>query len=67
VKIQLFEGTKLNRTIAASTYIGRAGSGSYHWSIPAGLADGANYKIKIISIKNAPINGMSDKNFTINH
>ena len=65
VKIQLFTGTTLNRTIAASTSIGSAGAGSFTWPIPAGLVDGADYKIKIISIRNTDIKDMSNNNFTI--
>ena len=67
VEIQLFRGATLDRTIKGSTSVGSAGTGSFSWPMPAGLADGNNYKIKIISNKNPAINDMSNKSFTISH
>jgi len=48
VKIQLFRGTTFVQTIAART----PNSGSYSWTIPALLAVGSNYRIKIITVDN---------------
>jgi len=67
VKIQLFKGGTFDRTIVASTAIGSAGDGSFSWAIPAGLAVGSNYKIKIISIDSPAISDISNNIFTINH
>ena len=43
VKIQLFKGTTLVKTLATSI----ANSGSFGWTIPSTLKVGSNYKIKI--------------------
>lgn len=43
VKIQLFKGTTLTQTIAATA----PNSGSYNWPIPLTLKAASNYKIKI--------------------
>ena len=48
VKIQLFRGTTLVQAIVAST----PNNGSYLWTIPASLAVGSNYKIKIKTVDN---------------
>jgi hypothetical protein len=46
VKIQLFKGTALLSTLAATT----ANDGSFEWTIPASQAAAANYKVRIISL-----------------
>jgi len=48
VKIQLFRGTTFVQPIVAST----PNNGSYLWTIPASLAVGSNYKIKIKTVDN---------------
>ena len=48
VKIHLFRGTTLVQAIVAST----PNNGSYLWAIPASLAVGSNYKIKIKTVDN---------------
>jgi hypothetical protein len=48
VKIQLFRGTTFVQAIVAST----PNIGSYLWTIPASLAVGSNYKIKIKTVDN---------------
>ena len=39
-------------------------SGSYSWTIPAGIASGSNYRIKLVSYSDPTIGGFS-QNFTI--
>ncbi|MDH7578388.1 MAG: Ser-Thr-rich GPI-anchored membrane family protein [Bacillota bacterium] len=65
VKIQLYKGTTLKTTIASSTPIGTNGQGSYQWTIPASLAAGNDYKIKITSTANSACTDMSDACFTV--
>jgi hypothetical protein len=45
--------------IAGSVSIGTAGNGSYNWPIPAGLAPGSNYRIRITSTTNAAVTNTS--------
>ncbi|NJD53817.1 MAG: hypothetical protein FIB07_13230 [Candidatus Methanoperedens sp.] len=61
VKIELLKGGVLNRLIIAST----VNDGSHPWLIPATLAPGTDYKVRITSTTNAAYNDTSDANFTI--
>ncbi len=45
VKIQLFKGTTLVKTIASSA----ANTGTYGWTVPRTIATGANYRVKIVT------------------
>ena len=65
VKIQLYKGGVLNKTIISSTPIGSNGSGSFNWTIPAGQIPGTDYKIQVISTTNSSYKDISDRNFTI--
>jgi hypothetical protein len=65
VKIQLWKGEALNRTIVKSTPIGSGGAGSFAWLVPAGLAAGSDYTIRVISTANAKYQDASDGSFTI--
>jgi hypothetical protein len=49
VKIQLLEAGSVVSTIASSTSIGKAGAGSYSWTIPKTEASGNDYQIKVRS------------------
>jgi hypothetical protein len=61
VKIELYKSGALERVINASTYNDRV----YDWTVPADVAGGADYKIKITSVNEPAISGMSDATFTI--
>ena len=61
VKIELLKAGVLNRVIISSTL----NDGSHPWLIPATLAPGNDYKVKITSTINASNNDTSDDNFVI--
>jgi len=65
VKIELFKGGVLNRTITSRASKGSRGSGSYRWRIPSTQTQGNDYKIKITSTSNSSFNDMSDEDFSI--
>ncbi len=46
VKIDLYKGSTLIKPIVAET---SAGAGAYSWMVPAGLADGTDYMVRISS------------------
>ena len=60
VRIQLYRGSSLVKTISSST----PNDGSFSWSIPSAQAIGNDYKIKITST-NGAYNDWSDSNFRI--
>ncbi len=62
VKIELYNGSTLSGTIAASRPLS---AGSYSWTIPSTQAIGSNYRIKITSTTNSAISDTSDGPFTI--
>ena len=61
VRIDLYKGSSLAQTISAST----PSSGWYFWQIPANLAGGSDYRIKISSINDSNISDLTDNDFTI--
>jgi hypothetical protein len=61
VKIDLYEGTRFVRTIAASV----PSNGSYDWQAPAELADGKYYRIKVTSTASDKVFSFGDRPFTI--
>jgi hypothetical protein len=61
VKIDLFKGGIFNRTIFSST----ASDGSEIWTLPANLAAGSDYQIKISSVNNAGLVDFGNANFTV--
>ena len=61
VDVFLFNGSGVVQTIQAN----RANTGTHTWIVPASLAAGADYYIRIISRINSDINGNSEL-FTIN-
>lgn len=62
VKIDLYKGEVLNRTIAS----GVANSGSYLWGVPTEQVSGSDYKIKISDVADSLIFDFSNDFFTIN-
>lgn len=65
VKIELLKGGVVNRTIASSTPVGTAGSGSFNWAIPATQTYGTDYKVRITSTTDALYTDTSNAVFTI--
>ncbi len=65
VKIELFKGGLLNRTISANAFIGSGGNGSYSWTIPVNQTTGADFQVKVTSASNATVTDTSNANFTI--
>jgi len=65
VKIELLKGGVVNRTIASSALKGRGGSGSRSWTIPADLAPGTDYRIRVTSTSNISYTDTSDNDFAI--
>lgn len=65
VKLHLYKGSNLARTITNSTPVGANGQGSYSWDIPIDLVAGNNYKIKVTSTTSSSINDLSDNVFTV--
>jgi large repetitive protein len=65
VRIELFKGGVLNRTISAATFRGNGGNGSFNWTIPSNQTPGTDFVIKVTSITNAVFTDTSNTNFTI--
>ncbi|MCH7974504.1 MAG: hypothetical protein IH949_11595, partial [Bacteroidetes bacterium] len=61
VKIDLLKGGVFDTLIIAST----PSDGTFAWNIPAGLAAGLDYRVKITSIDNAIVTDTSDADFEI--
>ena len=61
VKIELYKGSSLNRTISSSAN----NSGLYLWSVPSTQTTGSDFKIKITSTSNSFQYDYSDNPFTI--
>ena len=61
VKIQLLKSNKHYKWVTKKT----KNDGKHPWKVPASVATGSAYKIKIVSIKNKKVFDKSDKNFTI--
>jgi len=62
VKIQLYNGTTLSRTITSSTPLS---AGSYKWTVSSLQTLGSNYTIKITSTTDSTISDTSNATFTI--
>jgi len=65
VKIDLYKGTSLNRTITSSTSAGSGGSGSYNWPIPADVVAEIDYRVNVTSTSYSSVSDMSNGYFTI--
>ncbi len=64
VKIELYKGTSLNRTISSSASRGSSGNGSYNWAIPSTQTSGTDYTIRVTSTSNSAYTSSSGQ-FTI--
>ncbi len=62
LKIELYKGGVLNRTIVSSATIT---TGKYNWNIPTTQVSGSDYKIKITYTSNTSVFDESDDFFTI--
>ncbi len=62
VKIELYKGAAFNSEISAST----ASDGEFEWTVPAGIANGTDYKIKITDVSDNLVADISDNFFEIN-
>jgi len=60
VKLELFKGSSLIKTIVQST----SNDGEYPWVLPTSLVDGSDYSIKVTGTSNSDISDQSD-DFTI--
>lgn len=65
VNIRLMKGTSVIRSIASAVPIGANGAGSYAWAIPANLAAGNDYKIRIVGNGAASFSDTSNSGFSI--
>jgi len=68
MKIELYRGEGLDRTIVTSAPIQGAGSpgdGSYDWEIPLDQAAGSDYRIRVSSTNDPSYVDISDRPFTI--
>ena len=65
VKIDLYKGTSLNRTITSGTSAGSGGSGSYNWPIPSDVSAGTDYRVIVTSTSYTSVSDMSNGYFTI--
>ena len=62
VRINLYEGSfNFVQTIEADT----PSDGEFVWTVPNGIAEGDNYKIKIESVEDSNINNVSNNSFRI--
>ena len=62
VKIQLYKGSSLYKTIASST----SNDGSYSWNIPTNYDEYSSYRIKITSTTNSSLYDYSNSYFSLN-
>ena len=61
VKIQLLKSNKHYKWVTKKT----KNDGKHPWKVPASVATGSAYKIKIVSTKNKKVFDKSNQNFTI--
>lgn len=65
VKIDLLKDGAASSAITSKTSIGKAGKGSYPWSIPAGQAAGTTYRVRVASVSNGSYSGQSSQDFAV--
>ncbi len=65
VRIALLKGEKTILVVAPNASIGKNGKGSFTWKIPANLASGEDYTIRITSTRHASLSDTSDAGFYI--
>lgn len=61
VKIQLYKGSSLDRTIVP----GAGNNGSYSWRVPISQKTGSDFKIKVTSTSDTSMSDYSNNTFTI--
>jgi hypothetical protein len=61
VRLNLYQGGSFKQTINSNT----PSDGSHYWTLPANLAPGSNYRIKIASVSNSNVDDWSDSEFTV--
>jgi murein DD-endopeptidase MepM/ murein hydrolase activator NlpD len=61
VRLNLYQGGTFKQTINSNT----PSDGSHYWTLPANLAPGSNYRIKIASVSNSNVDDWSDSEFTV--
>ncbi|NLH99723.1 MAG: S8 family serine peptidase [Chthonomonadales bacterium] len=64
VKIELFKGGVLQKTLAASAPVGSGGAGSFSWDIATNLPAGTDYRVKVSSAS-GPATDTSNADFTL--
>lgn len=65
VKIEILNGTAVNRVISANTSIGSGGTGSKTWTIPLKQSLGSDFRIRVTSKSKPKSNDTSNDPFTI--
>ena len=65
VKIDLYKGGILNRTLSVATSAGVGGIGSFKWTVPTLQAQAGDYRIKVTSTSNSVHTDSSDNDFWI--
>src|SRR5690606_21043817 len=53
VRIELLQGTVVNRVLSSGIAIGTGVLGSYHWTIPGNLTLASDYRVRITSTNNS--------------
>jgi len=65
VNIELYKGSIFFGTVADNIAVGSNGNGLFDWAIPADLAEGNDYQVKITSTSNNSYSDLSDTFFSI--
>jgi uncharacterized protein (DUF362 family) len=65
VRIVLLKSGSVDRVIAAAAPAGETGTGSFAWPIPANLARGSDYRIRVQSVLYPDCRTQSARNFAI--
>jgi len=65
VRIELLQGTVVNRVLSSGTSIGTGVLGSYNWTIPSNQTPASDYRVRITSTNNSAYTDTSDAAFTI--
>ncbi len=61
VRIQLYKGTALNRTLSSGT----TNDGSFTWQVPPGQDVGDDFRIRVVSVDDSSVDDFSDSHFSI--
>jgi hypothetical protein len=65
VSLELLRGGLKVATIASRTALGSTGRGSYPWKVPARLAPGSDYRVRVTSTTSGRYTDTSDGPFTV--